>query len=106
MNGTRHKVCLLLAAAVALLILLPPPGTFAQSGGRDLARAYFESGMDLMRSGRHQQGLADLQIIVESYPQSPYADDALLQIGIHHRNVFSVGIGQTGGDGCLVAEIP
>ncbi len=85
MNGTRHKVCLLLAAAVALLILLPPPETFAQSGGRDLARAYFESGMDLMRSGRHQQGLADLQIIVESYPQSSYADDALLQIGIHHQ---------------------
>jgi len=65
--------------------MLPPTGAAAQTGGRDLARAYFDSGMDFIRSGRHQQGLADLNIIVESYAQSPYADDALLQIGIHHE---------------------
>ncbi len=88
MNFTRHRVCLLLAAAVTVLSLLSPPGATAQSGGRDLARAYFESGMDFMRSGRHQQGLADLQIIVESYSQSPYADDALLQIGIHNQETL------------------
>ncbi len=85
MNGSRHQSCLLIAAALVVCILLPPPDAVAQTGGRDLAQAYFESGMDFMRSGRHQQGLADLNIIVESYPQSPYADDALLQIGIHHQ---------------------
>lgn len=85
MNFTWRQVRLLLAAAVVLLALLPPPGTAAQTGGRDRARAYFDSGMDFIRSGRHQQGLADLNIIVESYSQSPYADNALLQIGIHHQ---------------------
>lgn len=76
---------LLLAAALAVCLPLPSAGAAAQTGGRDLARAYFESGMEFMRSGRHQQGLVDLNIIVESYPQSPFADDALLQIGIHHQ---------------------
>lgn len=75
----------LLIAAAALLLLSAPPGAGAQTGGRDLAQAYYESGMDFMRSGRYQQGLADLNVIIESYPRSPFADDALLAVGVHHE---------------------
>jgi len=84
MNCSWRLAPLLFAAAA---LLLPPlsPDTAAQTGSRDLAQAYFESGMDFMRSGRHQQGLADLNVIIESYPRSPFADDALLQIGVHHQ---------------------
>jgi len=86
MNVTGHRLRPLPALALALIVLLPAIDVAAQSGGRDLARAYYESGMDFIRSGRHQEGLADLSIIVESYSQSPFADDALLQIGIHHQD--------------------
>jgi len=85
MKITGRRLWQLLTVAVTVLMLIPAPDAAGQAAGRDLARAYYESGTDFIRSGRYQQGLADLNVIVESYPQSPYADDALLQIGIHHQ---------------------
>ncbi len=82
MKITGRRLRQLLTVAVTVLMLIPAADTAGQVTGRDLARVYYESGTDSIRSGRYQQGLDDLNVIIESYPQSPYADDAVLQIRI------------------------
>ncbi len=71
-------------AAVALLAL---SGTVvgAQTGAdSDLAERTFLNAEQLMREGKRAQALKDYEQVFQAYPDSPYADDALMRVGGYH----------------------
>ncbi len=53
----------------------------------DQARRLLEDGRSDLANGRARQGLDALQTIVTGFPNSPYADDALLDIGRYAEEV-------------------
>ena len=53
-------------------------------GGEDLARRQYESGRTFVQNGRYSEALKDFQAVVDSFPQSAVADDALLDIALYH----------------------
>src|SRR5688500_13027436 len=52
-----------------------------------LARRQYESGLSFLQNGRHTEAVKDFQAVVDSFPQSSVADDALLQIALQHIDV-------------------
>jgi outer membrane protein assembly factor BamD (BamD/ComL family) len=50
----------------------------------DPAKGHYDSALFFIQSQKYQQALDDLNFIVKSFPQSPLADDALLQLGMHY----------------------
>ena len=59
----------------------------AAQGSDDLARRQFESGMSFVQNGRYAEAIKDFQAVVDSFPKSGVADDALLQIALFHLDV-------------------
>jgi TolA-binding protein len=60
----------------------------AQSTGTDdVARRQYQSGLDFMRAGKFAEALKDFQTVVDSYPSSPFADDAQLGIARYQLEV-------------------
>lgn len=49
----------------------------------DPAKGHYDSALFFLQNGKYQQAVDDLQFIVKSFPQSPLADDALLQLGLY-----------------------
>jgi len=78
------KAARALAAAILLLA-----GSVAQAQPRpdDQAKRLLEDGRTDLANGRARQGLDALQTIVTGFPNSPYADDALLEIGRYSEEV-------------------
>jgi len=60
---------------------------FAQPRPDDQARRLLEDGRNDIANGRARQGLDALQTIVTGFPNSQYADDALLDIGRYAEDV-------------------
>lgn len=60
--------------------------SFSQ-GAEDLARRQYESGRTFVQNGRYTEALKDFQAVVDSFPQSAVADDALLDIALYHMDV-------------------
>ena len=56
-------------------------------GAEDLARRQYESGRSFVQNGRYTEALKDFQAVVDSFPQSGVADDALLDIALYHLDV-------------------
>jgi len=50
----------------------------AGQGIEDLARRQYDSGLSFVQNGRYAEALKDFQAVVDSFPQSAAADDALL----------------------------
>src|SRR5688572_2731437 len=75
-------------AALLLVLLLIPltVGTQGQAGD-DLARRQYESGRTFVQNGRFAEALKDFQSVVDSFPQSSYADDALLEVATYQLEV-------------------
>jgi outer membrane protein assembly factor BamD (BamD/ComL family) len=46
----------------------------------DVARRQYASGLEFLQAGRHAEALKDFQTVVDSYPATTVADDALLAI--------------------------
>ncbi len=69
--------CLVLSGGLAL----------AQPRPDDQARRLLEDGRADLAAGRARQGLDALETIVSGFPNSPYADDALLAIGQYAEEV-------------------
>jgi TolA-binding protein len=62
--------------------------TFAQQpANEDLPRRQYESGLSFMQGQRYTEALKDFQAIIDSFPQSQVADNALLQIGLYRLDV-------------------
>src|SRR5215207_4835316 len=56
-------------------------------GSEDLARRQYDSGLSFVQNGRYAEALKDFQAVVDSFPQSPSADDALLQICLYQLEI-------------------
>lgn len=80
------KASLLLACVVAVLTVTSQVAPSAQ-GSEDLARRQYESGRSFIQNGRFVEALKDFQAVVDSFPQSAFADDALLDIALYHLEV-------------------
>lgn len=78
---TSHRT----ASALLLSAAAVSGPAFGQSqSGADLARRTFMNAEQLMREGKTDQAIRDFQQIIQAYPDSPYADDALMKIGSFH----------------------
>src|SRR5438046_2728675 len=56
-------------------------------GSEDLARRQYDSGLSFVQNGRYKEALKDFQAVVDSFPQSAVADDALLQICLYQLEI-------------------
>jgi TolA-binding protein len=74
------------AALIAALIVAFGAG-FAAQNGDDFARRQYESGLTFLQTARYSEALKDFQAVVDSFPQSSVADDALLQVALHRLDV-------------------
>jgi TolA-binding protein len=59
----------------------------AAQGSEDLARRQYDSGLSFVQNGRYAEALKDFQAVVDSFPQSGSADDALLQICLYQLEI-------------------
>ncbi len=75
-----------LSLGVLLLSLTATTQTQGQASD-DLARRQYESGRTFVQNGRFAEALKDFQSVVDSFPQSSYADDALLDVATYHLEV-------------------
>jgi len=59
----------------------------AQQSGEDLPRRQYDSGLSFLKGQRYTEALKDFQAIIDSFPRSQVADNALLQVAIYHLDV-------------------
>ncbi len=79
-------VCFRIGIAASALALAAGARLAAQ-GSEDLARRQYDSGVSFVQNGRYVEALKDFQAVVDSFPQSSVADDALLQMALYHLDV-------------------
>ena len=61
--------------------------TSAQQSSEDLPRRQYDSGMAFLQGQRYTEALKDFRAIIDSFPKSAVADNALLQISQYHLDV-------------------
>ena len=61
--------------------------TVAQQGNEDLPRRQYESGLSFLQGQRYAEALKDFQAVIDSFPRSQVADNALLQVALYHLDV-------------------
>lgn len=74
-----------LPRVVALIVLAVGP--LAAQSAEDLPRRQLESGMTFMNGQRYTEALKDFQAIIDSFPKSQVADNALLQIAMYQLDI-------------------
>ncbi|MEO8680440.1 MAG: outer membrane protein assembly factor BamD [Vicinamibacterales bacterium] len=72
---------------LVLVLALGAALTAQQPVNEDLPRRQYESGLSFMQGQRYSEALKDFQAIIDSFPQSQVADNALLQIALYHLDV-------------------
>jgi tetratricopeptide (TPR) repeat protein len=55
-------------------------GAQVQATPEEFARRQYESGLEFLRAGKHAEALKDFEAVVDIYPASSVADEALLAI--------------------------
>lgn len=73
----------ILIIVVATVVSLP---LFAQSN-EDLPRRQYESGLAFLKGQRYSEALKDFQAIIDSFPKSQVADNALLQVALYQVDI-------------------
>ena len=64
------------------------PGTpRSTQSPEEYARRQYQSGLAFLRDGNYGEALKDFQAVVDQYPASSVADQALLQIALYHLEV-------------------
>jgi TolA-binding protein len=75
-------------ATLALGVLLVSSSATPQGqASDDLARRQYESGRTFVQNGRFTEALKDFQSVVDAFPQSSYADDALLDVATYQLEI-------------------
>jgi TolA-binding protein len=98
---TRSRGWRVAAVVVAQSVVLG-----AQANVEEFARRQFESGLSFMQNGRYTEALKDFQAVLESFPKSSVADNALLQIALYQLDVVhDTGTSQSAVDR-LLKEYP
>jgi TolA-binding protein len=77
---------LTLPVALALALVLGST-TVAQQTNEDLPRRQYESGLSFLQGQRYAEALKDFQAVIDSFPRSQVADNALLQVALYHLDV-------------------
>ncbi len=83
----RHIPGLTTLAAAAVVVTLGAQAPQAPQAGsardEEFARRQYDSGVTFMRNKQYAEGLKDFQAVVDSFPHTSVADDALLQIALY-----------------------
>jgi outer membrane protein assembly factor BamD (BamD/ComL family) len=82
----RHPRSFVATVALAALAVTSLSGQ-APGTPEEFARRQFESGLEFLRTGRATEALKDFRAVVESYPATSVADDALLAIARYELEV-------------------
>ncbi len=91
---------------IAALLVAGSLPAAAQSNSEEFARRQYESGLSFLQNRRYAEALKDFQAVVDSFPKSSVADNALLQIAEYQLDVArDVGASQTAIDR-LLKEYP
>jgi len=69
------------------LVCLALGATLVAQSNEDLPRRQYESGLAFLKGQRYAEALKDFQVIIDSFPRSLVADNALLQIAQYHIDV-------------------
>ena len=80
-----RKAALLTGLMTVALLRAQAPAS--SQGTDDLARRQYDSGRAFVENGRYAEALKDFQAVVDSFPQSGVADDALLDIALYQLDV-------------------
>lgn len=75
------------SASIVALVLVLGTTLAAQPANEDLPRRQYESGLSFLKGERYAEALKDFQAIIDSFPRSQVADNALLQIAIYQLDV-------------------
>ena len=78
----RHPLPLIVAAALVIGTI----GVSTQSN-EDLPRRQYDSGLAFLRGQRYAEALKDFQAIIDSFPKSQVADNALLQVALYQIDI-------------------
>jgi outer membrane protein assembly factor BamD (BamD/ComL family) len=78
----RLLVGILASVVGAVPLLAQAPAT-----PEEFARRQFESGLEFLRTGRDTEALKDFRAVVDNYPATSVADDALLMIAQYELDV-------------------
>jgi TolA-binding protein len=88
MDTRPYRRSVLPGVALALCVLVLPFGAASgQTQGDELAVRRFQTGLNFARDGRYTEAITDFEAVVELYPASPVADNALLEIARYHLEV-------------------
>jgi TolA-binding protein len=71
-------------AALMLAALVSEHAVAQTQTAADLARRTFMNAEQLLREGKTDQAIRDFQHVIQTYPESQYADDALMKVGSFH----------------------
>src|SRR3954471_19418183 len=80
-NRPRNRAFFVLAAAFVVVV-----STAAQSP-EEFARRRLDSGRSFFKAKNYVEGLKDFEAILQSYPSTSVADDALLEIATYQLDV-------------------
>lgn len=72
---------------VAVVTLAAAAAVSAAQNSEEFARRQYESGLTFLQNARYSEALKDFQAVVDSFPESAVADDALLQVALHRLDV-------------------
>ena len=75
------------AALIVFAAAVAAYGSEGGQSGEDLPRRQLESGMTFMNGQRYTEALKDFQAIIDSFPKSQVADNALLQIAMYQLDI-------------------
>lgn len=75
------------ARLLALAVIVAVGATLVAQSNEDLPRRQYESGMSFLKGQRYAEALKDFQAIIDSFPKSQVADNALLQIALYQIDV-------------------
>jgi TolA-binding protein len=81
------KTSLSTTVALGLAAWLAATLTAQQTTNEELPRRQFDSGRSFMQGGRYAEALKDFQAVVDSFPRSSVADNALLEIALYHLDI-------------------
>ena len=72
---------------MSALVCLALGATLVAQSNEDLPRRQFESGLAFLKGQRYAEALKDFQAIIDSFPRSLVADNAMLQIAQYQIDV-------------------
>ena len=87
MNPQMLRPIALSGAALTLWVLVSPVHAAAQQQGDEQAVRRFQTGLTFARDGRSTEALTDFEAVIELYPSSPVADNALLEVARYHLEI-------------------